>query len=66
MENVLFNMSMIKLLFNHSEEDDCEGLKLIDGRIKKFNFNIRRFKSPPYGMEFGKFQKNIKTKIQYS
>ena len=27
------------LLFNHSEEDDCEGLKLIDGRIKKFNFN---------------------------
>ena len=25
------------LLFDHSEEDNCEGLKLINGNVKKFN-----------------------------
>ena len=37
------------LLFNHSEEDDCEGLKLIDGRIKKFNVNKKDLKVPHMG-----------------
>ena len=51
------------LLFNHSEEDDCEGLKLIDGRIKKFNFNKGDLKVPHMGWNSVNFKKTSKLKF---
>jgi glutamine amidotransferase len=51
------------LLFNHSEEDDCEGFKLIDGRIKKFNVNKDDFKVPHMGWNSVNFKKKSKLKF---
>jgi len=52
------------LLFEHSEEDNCEGLKIIKGRIKKFNNLGLDFKVPHMGWNNVKFSKF--TKLNFS
>ncbi len=49
------------LLFDHSEEDNCEGLKLINGNVKKFN--DKNFKVPHMGWNQVNFSESSKLKF---
>ena len=49
------------LLFNHSEEDDCEGLKIINGNVKKFD--DKNLKVPHMGWNTVNFSKSSKLKF---
>ena len=48
------------LLFNHSEEGNCEGLGLVSGKVKKFNFINKNLKIPHMGWNSINFVKKSK------
>tara|TARA_Y100000996_G_scaffold386668_1_gene344877 strand:- start:452 stop:1054 length:603 start_codon:yes stop_codon:yes gene_type:complete len=53
------------LLFNNSEEGNAEGLGLINGYVKKFNFKDSNYKVPHMGWNFVKFKKNSKLNFKF-
>jgi imidazole glycerol-phosphate synthase subunit HisH len=52
------------MLFDHSEEDNCEGLKIINGNVKRFSSEDLNFKVPHMGWNTVKFQKFSRLKFK--
>ena len=52
----------MQAFFYESEEGEAEGLKLIEGKVKKFNMNSPKYKVPHMGWNNVEFIKNGKFK----